>query len=162
MSNKQEKRGAEFEDNVEALTLEVLQSRVTFRLAHLQARLNAQASRLLREKAGLTLMQWRVMSVIARNGSTTHGALVRVTVFDKGLLSRTVQNLTEAGLVAAERDKNDLRSVQLTLTEEGRRRFAAAMPHMRRRHDQLLEGLAPSERAALFTILDKLDEAARK
>ena len=66
----------------------VLSRFMTYRLARLHARLNVQASRILQDVAGLSLTQWRVLSLVGSHRGATATQLTRVSAMDKGLFSR--------------------------------------------------------------------------
>lgn len=133
---------------------------VTFRIARLNAKLTAQASRLLAQAAGISLTQWRVFAVVdAAGGSMTASDLVRRTHFDKALISRTVRGMAEDGYLSTAPSPSDQRSTVLTLTAEGLRVAARARPIMRARQNALLGALSPEALAVLFDCIDTLDAA---
>jgi DNA-binding MarR family transcriptional regulator len=135
---------------------------VTYRLSRLNAQLNAQAARILKETAGLSLAQWRVLVVLDTNGKVPPSEIVRSTAVDKGQLSRTLKGMTSEGLIASEASESDSRSHLLSMTAKGRELFETARPAMRERQLCLLESLGGEERDVLFTALDKIGAAARE
>ena len=72
---------------------------LTFRLARVQAKLNAQSSRILKDHAGITLTQWRLLALIGNAGRTTAAVLSREVAMDKGLISRNIKTMVSDGLV---------------------------------------------------------------
>ena len=70
-----------------------LQRNLTYRLARVQARLNAQAARLLKEKAGLSLTQWRILKLIRTYGQANASTLAKASTMDPGHFSRKVKTL---------------------------------------------------------------------
>lgn len=133
---------------------------LTFRMSRVQNKLNAQASALLGETAGLTLTQYRVLVLVGSLGPTNLSAIARESAFDKGLLSRNLKALVDRGYVGAEQDTIDCRVQHLTLTEAGRRVWDRARPHMRKRDAHLMAAITDAERKMLDLILDKLEQAA--
>lgn len=129
---------------------------LTYRLARLQARLNADAVQRLRSCTAVSLTQWRVMVAIHTLEDTTLAELVHALRFDKGQLSRAVAGLTAAGLVRAKVDKADSRRQRLRLTDDGAAEYAKILPRMRRRNADLTEGLTEGETETLFATLDKI------
>lgn len=137
-----------------------LEQRVSYRLARLHVKLNAQAKRILRRHGGLTLVQWRVLVMLDAFTETTVGQVARMTRFDKALISRTVKSLIRAGLVKARSDDSDQRQQLLSMTMSGARVFDAAAPHMYARQDALLESMDATQREVVFDALDRLEEVA--
>ncbi|MDE0695816.1 MAG: MarR family winged helix-turn-helix transcriptional regulator [Boseongicola sp.] len=137
-----------------------LEQRVSYRLARLHVKLNAQATRILRRHGGLTLVQWRVLVMLNAFTETTAGQVARMTRFDKALISRTVKSLIRAGLVKARSDDSDQRQQLLSMTASGARVFDAAAPHMYARQDALLESMDATQREVMFDALDRLEEVA--
>ena len=139
-----------------------LEQRVSYRLARLHVKLNAQATRILRRHGGLTLVQWRVLVMLNAFTETTVGQVARMTRFDKALISRTVKSLIRAGLVKARLDDSDQRQQLLSMTASGTRVFDAAAPHMYARQDALLDSMDATQRDVMFDALDRLEEVANR
>lgn len=134
-----------------------LQNMVTFRISRLHARLNAQATNILKEAADISLMQWRVFVMLDSHGRITPAEIVRQTDLDKSQLSRAVKSMVERGLITSEASESDQRAHNLNFTEKGLEVFHLARPHMRRRQTRLLNALDQKEQEALFGALQKLD-----
>jgi DNA-binding MarR family transcriptional regulator len=136
-----------------------LQHFLTFRLARVQARLNAQAIRILKETSGIGLSQWRVLAMIGSDetGTARAAEIKRVTGFDKGMFSRTVRTLIAAGLVTSDTVEEDHRRQTLRLTGAGRALYERTLPVMRARQRRLREALDEEELTALFSALRKLE-----
>jgi Transcriptional regulators len=145
------------ETKPDALLTRPLRELVTFRLARLNAKLTAQASRKLAESAGISLTQWRVFALLDTEGIDTAAELARHTHFDKALISRTVRGMIEDGYLLATPSKTDQRSTLLALTDRGRRVAAHARPVMRDRQETLLASLSPEDLATFFACIDALD-----
>lgn len=133
---------------------------VTYRMARVQAKLNAQAIAILGKHAGLTLTQWRVLALIGTMGQTQSSEIARRSAMDKGLISRTTQALIAMGLIRSDQDDEDARVQHLRLTRKGRDLFRRILPHMTERQVQLRAALTPEENEILLVILDKLELAA--
>lgn len=138
-----------------------LQGFLTYRLARVQSKLNAQGIRVLKEVAGLGLSQWRVIAMIkAGEGNIALTAdLIRSMGLDKGLISRTVRKLKEAGLVKAVADPVDHRRQLLALTDAGHAIYDQTLPAMQRRQEKLREALEPGQLDALISALNRLEAA---
>lgn len=135
---------------------------VTYRISRVQAKLNAQATRLLREASGITLTQWRVIALIGAAGQTRSSTLTKEAALDKGLLSRNLKTLIEEGVVLSRTDDGDHRVQILSLTGKGRAIFEKTLPVTRARQAQLREGLSDEELRIFHKVLDHLEIAAEK
>ncbi len=150
--------GAEEDDS----TNEKVGQFLTFRLARAQAKLNAQAARILKDQAGLTLTQWRLVALLGGVGEATAAYLSRVAAMDKGLISRNVKTLMTEGLVASHQNPEDSRAHTLRLTPRGRDIFESTLPRMRARQDLLRAHLETQEEEVLLRALLKLERAAEE
>lgn len=138
-----------------------LQRFLTYRIVRLHSKLNAQALRLLRREGGLTITQWRVLSLTGSlGGETTFTEIVSGSQMDKGQLSRGIKDLLKQGLIAARSNDKDQRQQHLMLTPRGKEIYARMLPKMRQRHQHLLAGLSETERSMIYEIFDKLEVAA--
>lgn len=137
-----------------------LRDMVSYRLSRVQAKLNAQAIRILKTNGDLSLMQWRVLVILDVLDTSTHSEIARLTEFDKGLLSRTIKRMVDADLIHAAQSKTDNRQFQLTMSQKGREKYDMAQPHMRARQSSLLNSMPEAEIQALFRALGKLEAAA--
>ena len=135
---------------------------VTYRLSRVQAKLNAQASRILQETSGITLTQWRVIALVGAAGQTQSSKLSKESALDKSLLSRNLKTLIEQGVVASRTDAEDHRVQVLSLTDKGRAIFEKTLPVTRARQTQLREGLTDEELRVFHKVLDHLEIAAEK
>ena len=145
------------EDGAEPLPLHRF---LTFRLMRVHTKLNAQATRILRETSGLTLSQWRVLALIGAEGEARMSDIARATALDKGLLSRNLKALIEAGQIEANADDADHRAQKLRLSAAGQALFERTLPVMRARQARLRADLSAEELETFYTVLDKLEHAA--
>ena len=139
-----------------------LQRFLTYRLARAQAKLNAQGSRLLKEIAGISLAQWRIVSLIGTHGQATSSELTRVASIDKGLFSRNLKVLVQDGLVVATPDDADMRISRLKLSPKGQALYEHTLPQMRNRQRKLRAALTDIEAEMLFSALSKLEAVAEE
>lgn len=137
-----------------------LQQFLTYRLSKVQAKLNAQAVAILKEHAGLTLAQWRVLALVGGAGQTRLSDLVKIAALDKGQVSRNVKAMVEDGLVRSKQDDLDQRVQHLSLTAKGRALFEMTLPRMRARQRKLRAQFNMAELEVLYRALDKLEIAA--
>jgi DNA-binding MarR family transcriptional regulator len=78
------------------------------------------------------------------------------TSMDKARVSRAQRRLVDLGLVRAEQDPSDRRSVIFSLSEKGQAICVAIAPEARKTETWFLAVLSPKERRDLDRILDKL------
>ena len=135
---------------------------VTYRISRVQAKLNAQASRILQETSGITLTQWRVIALVGAAGQTQSSKLSKEAALDKSLLSRNLKTLIEQGVVESKTDAEDHRVQILSLTSKGRAIFEKTLPVTQARQKQLREGLTDEELRVFHKVLDHLEIAAEK
>lgn len=135
---------------------------LTYRLARVQAKLNAQATRMLKDVSGLSLTQWRIMMLIAATGTARSSDLTRAAEFDKGQFSRKLKTLIQSGLVRARVNENDHRVQMLSLTDSGRQLYEFVLPRMQARQRALRDVLTEQELDAVFSALDKLEVASER
>lgn len=130
---------------------------LTYRLARVQAKLNARATRLLTDHAGITLTQWRVLTMIASMQITRAADLVRIGAIDKGMVSRAVKQMVADDLLYTKRDSGDQRVQQLALTSKGQALYERTLPVMVARRKALSDSLSKLETDVLRRVLDKLE-----
>lgn len=133
---------------------------LTFKLNRLHAKLNAQATEVLRRHAGIGLSQWRILSLLYDAGETTPAALVSEADLDKGLCSRNLKTLVERELVISQRDPHDRRRQLIKLSCKGEELVTRTLPTMEARQAHLLDSLDQDERAKIYAIIAKLEYAS--
>jgi DNA-binding MarR family transcriptional regulator len=138
---------------------EELRSFLTFRMARVQAKLNAQAMQLLRAQSDLTLVEWRVVQLLRLLDRASMSQLSREIHMDKGQLSRKIKTLVERGIVISEPDETDARQQILHLSARGIDLNTELMPMMRRRQKLLVEDISEGELEVFLKVLDKIDAA---
>ncbi|RSU51146.1 MarR family transcriptional regulator [Sphingomonas sp. S-NIH.Pt15_0812] len=71
-------------------------------------------------REGITGTQWSSLAMILMTDANTCVALARDMGYDKGAMTRVVDQLEERGLLRRARDDGDRRQINLSLTPEGR------------------------------------------
>ncbi|MEL7346040.1 MAG: helix-turn-helix domain-containing protein, partial [Pseudomonadota bacterium] len=89
--------------------LNQLSNFLTYRVSRLHGKLNAQASKILKDSVGITLNQWRMIAFIGGARTITASELIHYTAMDKGLISRNVRSLIELGYVVSSEHETDHR-----------------------------------------------------
>ncbi len=104
----------------------------------------------------LTHMDGKVLGFFARHPGATQSDLVAHSRRDKGQLARLIAGLKDRGLLEAEPDAADRRSVRLTLTAAGRAVQQTLLRQRRRLADAAVSGLTAAERRQLVALLDRV------
>ena len=132
--------------------------RAALRTEEVADRLHSAAIRLLRAvrkedaASGISGAQLSALSVLVFGGAQTLGSLAAIEQVKPPTMSQLVGALEAQGLVV--RRPLDRRSIEVTVTDKGRRLMEAGRKRRLARLARSLEGLAPSKLALL-------DEAAR-
>lgn len=143
------------------MSFEKPSSFVTYRLAKLQSQLNAQGTAILKEKSGLSLVEWRIIQVIRMFEKPSLSQIAEHVQMDKGQLSRKVKVMIEKGLLNSRRNDDDKRIQKLWLTEKAKKINKELMPVMERRQHHLLADVTPDELEMFYRIINKIEAAAK-
>ncbi|MDB5896791.1 MAG: MarR family transcriptional regulator [Ramlibacter sp.] len=108
------------------------------------------------EQFGLTMPEWRMLSVLAHARDMPFADLVVRSATDKGQVSRTLRAMGERGLVATRSEA--ARKVTCIITEGGLALYQQVMPVARRRQAEMIRQLTPIERRAVYGAMRKLRE----
>ena len=98
-----------------------LDERVGYHLSIVTKRLNQALSATRSKKLGISVNNWRIMSVIGFFGPLSATTLGARTNLDPDKITRAVDTLVERGYVIRKADEADRRRVVLTLSAKGRR-----------------------------------------
>jgi DNA-binding MarR family transcriptional regulator len=114
------------------------------------------------DQFGLSVSEWRVLSLVAHARSLAFSELVQQSTSDKALVSRTLKLLETRGLVELRSEGNTPRKkVFCSITPAGNALHGEVIPIARRRQAAAIRVLAPAERDAMFRALVKLREYCR-
>ncbi|MFO1193543.1 MAG: MarR family winged helix-turn-helix transcriptional regulator [Rhodoferax sp.] len=106
---------------------------------------------------GLTLAQWRVLSVLAPAGEMPFTELVELAATDKAQVSRTLQTLAARGLVRTEALGAARRHGMVChMTPAGQALVEVVMPEACRAQAAMLLTLSDEERRVLYAVLTRL------
>jgi DNA-binding MarR family transcriptional regulator len=104
----------------------------------------------------LTHMDSKVLGFFARHPGATQTDLAAHSQRDKGQLARLIAGLKERGLLEAQPDVEDRRSLRLTLTATGRAVQQTLQRRRRRIADLAVAGLSDAERQQLLALLERV------
>jgi len=107
------------------------------------------------EPFNVTTAQYELLQVIERHGKSGAGCseLGKHLAAPGPDVTRMLDRLDNAGLVARKRDQNDRRVVHTALTEKGEELLCAAAPAVQKAELTVFDGLADRERAQLALLL---------
>src|SRR6195952_6122513 len=90
---------------------------------------------------GLTIPEWRVLTVVGRSGTISPSAVGDLTAMDKVKVSRAAASLVTRGLVKQAQDPHDGRGRLLSLTRKGAGLHGNVVPLAKELEGTLAEGL---------------------
>ncbi len=132
---------------------------VTFQVNQLSTAFERQWTRVMRDRAGVSLSQWRILAMLEA-GPMVFSRLVDGIGIDKALMSRSTRGLEALDLITVGPTPDDARSLTLSLTAKGRRLLARMMPLATQRQQHLLSALTAEERRCFYSAVNKLKAAA--
>ena len=109
---------------------------------------------------GLTIPEWRLVTVLAEHDSVTQLDLGAATWMDKVTVSRAAVGLVDRGLVKRAPNPDDKRSHLLSLTKDGWTLYGQVAPKALALEDAVLAGFNKEEVTQLVSMLERLQQAA--
>ncbi|MDR6126264.1 DNA-binding MarR family transcriptional regulator [Sphingomonas sp. SORGH_AS802] len=109
---------------------------------------------------GLSIPEWRLVTVVAETGGITQAAIGVRTRMDKVTVSRAAIALVERGLMARTPNPDDRRSHLLQLTSSGESLYAAVAPKAIELERRIFSAFRPEELAQFAAMLRRIDERA--
>ena len=106
--------------------------------------------------------QMRVLSILHHKGQMNQCDLQQLLGVRSTSLSEILKKLENRGLITRNQDKNDKRSIILTLTEQGATKTVSAATAGHQAIDALFEALSEMEREQLAGILRKVIASSEK
>ena len=100
-----------------------------------------------------------VLSALRRAGvpyQLSPKALLQQTLVSSGTMTNRIDRLVERGLVERRTDPNDGRGILVVMTQAGQSRVDSAISQLLASEAELLDNLAPADRARLAGLLRKL------
>jgi DNA-binding MarR family transcriptional regulator len=107
--------------------------------------------------AGLTVSEWRILSLVSHAQRIAFALLVQQSSSDKALVSRTVRLLESRGFVRTESDGPTPRKrLTVFITPEGDALHARVIDIARQRQAAMVRVMTPAERRGMYHGLTKL------
>jgi MarR family transcriptional regulator, transcriptional regulator for hemolysin len=107
-------------------------------------------------EAGGTVPVWLILNDLVWETPESQLGLARAVGIEGPTLTRHLDGLEEAGLVARRRDPHDRRTVRVEPTEAGKRLHAELLQAVIEFNQRLTAGLGEEELAQLGSLLDRL------
>lgn len=116
---------------------------------------------------GVTLQHWRVLAALRQRDAQRIGDLASVTAINMSTLSRVLDVMEKAGLIARHADPDDNRGTRIQVTPRGRAVTERILPIADRYERMALDGFSRAEAEQLRSMLRRVfanigaDKAAR-
>ena len=111
------------------------------------------------EGSGITPIQYAALQTVANTPGIDQRTLAGSIGFDTSTIAGVVDRLEARALMQRNTSPDDRRVRQLTLTDEGHRLLAQALPGMQRAQARMLAPLPAADRAEFMRMLRTLVEA---
>ncbi len=105
---------------------------------------------------GLTIPKWRILSILNRLEESSMGLVADFCAIDRTTLTRTVDQLADAGLVVRREDSRDRRQTLMSLTPAGLGAYQIAIEAVIGFNEKALKGVGHDEMQALEELLRKV------
>jgi DNA-binding MarR family transcriptional regulator len=137
-----------------------LESYLPYRLSVASNAVSRLIARAYEDRFGLTIPQWRLMTVLAEDGPLTQQAIGTRTVMDKVTVSRATQGLVKRKLVQRAPHDADGRSHHVMLSKAGVRLYEEISPVALEYEARLLQHFDPAAVESLKQFLLHLERSA--
>lgn len=132
---------------------------LTTRLSALMSSLRRQVTLPYARAHGLTIAEWRVLSLVAHAGILSFGDVVIQSTSDKALVSRVVRQLEQRGLLTTQPGSNSpKKKIDCAITPAGKELHDKLIVVARQRQAEIINSLSRTERESLFAIIEKLQK----
>ena len=128
----------------------------SYLISALGNRLSVLAARNVRRQLGLSLMEWRVLAVLAVEPGATPGRIVEFSAVNKSVVSRAANSLLLRGLITRCAAPDHGLRTHLYLTPEGRVLHDRGLAARVKAEELLLNGLPADQRDRLVELLKQL------
>ena len=110
---------------------------------------------------GLTVPEWRLLSLLAHAKSLPFAELVVQSTSDKALVSRTLRLLEKRGFVELRAEGSTPRkALTCSITPAGDALHAKVIPMARRRQAEAIGVMTPEERRVVYRALKRVQQAS--
>ena len=106
-------------------------------------------------EAGVSLQEWRALSILYEYGAQTMGEIARRTSINSSSMTRLIGQMEKHDLVKRERQVANQRTVYVRLLPEGRKKVGFLIPGELEYQDELSGGFSAEELKTFETLLVK-------
>lgn len=131
-----------------------------YRLRRTYAAMNKCLASVYEDQHGLSQAEWRVLAIIARDGQIRSRDIAIGATIDKVAVSRAVSRLEKKKLVERKPNKEDARSILLTLSHSGETLYNLLSSELLEVEAQFLKGFDKSEITQLINMLMQIENNA--
>jgi DNA-binding MarR family transcriptional regulator len=129
---------------------------IGFQLLTLSNRIGLKAEKQSREQAGLSLPEYRVLTLVCSQGEVSVSSVCALLTIDKAWVSRTLTKLMSKALVSVTNDLNDARRTVYSPTPAGLDKCQRLIALARQRQTELLEGFSANEKTQLASMIERM------
>ncbi len=133
-----------------------LEDFLPFRLSVAASSVSRLMARRLTDAHGISIAEWRVLTMVGRYGTLSPSVVGERTAMDKVKVSRAAASLVARGMIRQSQDPADGRGRLLRLTRKGANVFQSSIPLARSLESELATGLSRNEWSALQKALARL------
>lgn len=125
-------------------------------LTHVGIRISSYFSDSLIQEFQIGLNDWRILSSLAKNKELSIRNICSMAGIHKTVASRSIQKLSDRGMVVVNRKNRYLR---VEINDLGRRLYDSILPSIKNKQDEILDPLDQKERNELDWLLSKIQRA---
>lgn len=101
--------------------------------------------------------QKRILIILNETGTITQQALTKRLGIQPGSASEVIAKLEHIGLIVRTPSRADRRTVDIALTEDGKKRAREAAAQRSKRHEEMFSCLSEAEKSQLLSLLEKIN-----
>lgn len=101
--------------------------------------------------------QKRILIILNETGTITQQALTKRLGIQPGSASEVIAKLEHIGLIVRTPSRADRRTVDIALTEDGKKRAREAAAQRSKRHEEMFSCLSEEEKSQLLSLLEKIN-----
>lgn len=102
--------------------------------------------------------QKRILIVLNEVGNITQRELTERLGIQPGSVSEVIAKLEDAGNIVRVPSESDRRTMDIALTEQGRKLAETLLAQREKRHEEMFSCLSEEERSSLLKLLEKINE----
>jgi DNA-binding MarR family transcriptional regulator len=133
-----------------------LETFLPYRLSVATNRISRAFAAHYEQEFGISIPEWRVIAVLGAFAPLSSNEICDRTAMDKAKVSRAVATLLKKGSIERAPHATDQRLIQLTLSRQGRKIYAAVIPRARAIEAEVTKGLSKTDVAGLHRVLNRI------